>query len=123
MAKFLEFVLGNQKYGVPVKDVIAVSQFHKATKAMRSPNYVLGTTEYKGHVTPIVDLKAVLGIPQGTSCNGRMLINIYINYSYSAILADDVLGVIEVDPCRITRVEALDFNIFWLETWAINGEN
>lgn len=111
VAKFLKFILENQCYAISVEYVHSVSPVHKMIKVAQSPQFVLGITEYKGQIVTIIDLKILLKIPKISFCKYNLAINIHSENSFFAILADDILGVIDESSCNIIQIKVLNFNV------------
>lgn len=109
MEKFLEFVLGDQDYAISVDNVCNVSQPHKIVRMPQAPNFILGVTNYKEQILTVIDLKFLLGISKGPLGKCRFTINACIGNSFYALLADDVLGVIDVNLQNAKQIETLNF--------------
>ena len=109
MAKFLEFVLEDQAYAILVDSVRKVSQLHSIVRIPQTPNYVLGVTNYGEQIIPVIDLKSLLGIPKAHFAKRQLSINVLICNSFYALLADDVLGVIDVNLQNAKQIETLNF--------------
>ena len=109
MAKFLEFVLENQAYAILVDNVRKVSQLHSIVRIPQTLNYVLGVTNYGEQIIPVIDLKSLLGIPKVYFAKRQLTINVFIGNSFYALLADDVLGVIDVNLQNAKQIETLNF--------------
>lgn len=109
MAKFLEFVLEDQAYAILVDSVRKVSQLHSIVRIPQTPNYVLGVTNYGDQLITVIDLKFLLGIPKVYFAKRQLTINVFIGNSFYALLADDVLEVIDVNLHNAKHIETLNF--------------
>lgn len=114
MEKYLEFVLGNQEYAISVDNICSVSRLHKIVRMPQTPNFVLGITNYKEQITTVIDLKCLLEIPKVHMDKCQFAINAYKGNSFYALLADNVLGVIDVDLNNVRRIKALDFEFIMI---------
>lgn len=115
MAKYLEFVLEDQNYAISVDDVRSVSQPHKIVRVPQAPNFVLGVTNCREQIMTVIDLKCLLGIPKICLYKSLFTINVYIGNSFYALLADDALGVIDVNLHNTKQIKALDFKFIVLK--------
>lgn len=115
MAKYLEFVLEDQNYAISVDNVRSVSQLHKIVRVPQTPNFVLGVTNCKEQIMTVIDLKCLLGISKMYLDKRLFAINAYIGNSFYALLADDVLGVIDVNLHNTKQIKALDFKFIVLK--------
>ena len=114
MAKFLEFLLEDQDYAISIDNVRNVSLPHKTVKIPQTPNFVLGVTNYKEQILTVIDLKCLLGISKMHLGKYRFTINACIGNSFYALLADDVIGVIEINPHNAKQIKALNFQFIML---------
>ena len=55
--------VGNERYALPVRDVIEVAALEELTTVPGAPRAVIGVQNLRGQVVPVVDLGAVLGLP------------------------------------------------------------
>lgn len=54
--QYLTFMLGNETYGIAVKDVREVVEFDRVFKIPRVPDSIRGVINLRGEVVPVVDL-------------------------------------------------------------------
>lgn len=59
---YLTFVLGNEKFAIPVDHVQEVVEFGQVTKVPHAPEYMLGIINLRGRVLPLLDTKLKLGL-------------------------------------------------------------
>lgn len=55
--QYLTFMLGNEEYGVEILRVQGIQGWDSATPIPNAPDYVLGVTNLRGSVVPIIDLR------------------------------------------------------------------
>jgi len=60
---YLTFVLGEEKFAIPVDNVQEVVEFGQVTKVPNAPHYMLGIINLRGQVLPLLDTKLKLGLP------------------------------------------------------------
>ena len=59
---YLTFVLGNEKFAIPVDHVQEIVEFGQVTKVPNAPAYMLGIINLRGRVLPLLDTKLKLGL-------------------------------------------------------------
>jgi purine-binding chemotaxis protein CheW len=59
---YLTFVLGKEKFAIPVDHVQEVVEFGQVTKVPSAPDYMLGIINLRGRVLPLLDTKLKLGL-------------------------------------------------------------
>ncbi len=70
----VEFSLGKESFGIPVKNVNEVLMPTKVTPIPRSPVYVEGITDIRGTILPVVNLARFLNIPSDDGSEGERFI-------------------------------------------------
>ncbi|MCC7015305.1 MAG: purine-binding chemotaxis protein CheW [Planctomycetes bacterium] len=63
-AQYLTFRLGDEDYGIPILRVQEIRGVPSVTRLAGAPIYVSGVMNLRGSVTPVIDLRARLGLPQ-----------------------------------------------------------
>ncbi|HCD53075.1 MAG TPA: hypothetical protein DEQ34_11545 [Balneolaceae bacterium] len=61
--KYLSFRIANEKYAVPVNDVIESIPYSFITKVPNKPNYILGVMNLRGKIIPVFDTRLRMGMP------------------------------------------------------------
>ena len=59
---YLTFVLGDEKFAIPVDHVQEIVEFGQVTKVPNAPAYMLGIINLRGRVLPLLDTKLKLGL-------------------------------------------------------------
>lgn len=63
MEQFLTFMLGKEEFGVEILRVQGIQGWGPVTPIPHSPDYVLGVTNLRGSIVPIVDLRQRFNLP------------------------------------------------------------
>ena len=74
-AKYVTFFLGEEEYGLPISQVQEINRVSDITRVPNSPDHVLGVTNLRGKIIPVIELKSRmnLGITQ-TSKENRVVV-------------------------------------------------
>jgi purine-binding chemotaxis protein CheW len=64
-ALYVLFKVAATDYAVAAADVLQLESFAGATRVPGAPPYVAGLVQIRGHVVPVVDLRARFGLPAG----------------------------------------------------------
>ncbi|MGW8256649.1 MAG: chemotaxis protein CheW [Thermoguttaceae bacterium] len=62
--KYLTFMLGNESYGLEIHKVREIVALRHITPVPRTQPFIRGVTNLRGHVIPVMDLRAKLGLPE-----------------------------------------------------------
>ena len=59
------FRLSGELYGVSIEQIREIIPFQAITRVPHTPDYVVGVTNLRGRVIPVIDLRLRLGLPAG----------------------------------------------------------
>ena len=62
---YLTFLIGNDKFAVPVAHVQEVIEVGQVTKLPHAPACMLGIINLRGQILPLIDTRQKLGLPSG----------------------------------------------------------
>lgn len=108
----LEFVVGDDVFGVDVDELVLIDDDVSVTRLPRSPGAVRGITDMRGDVTAIVDPRVVLGIEASGAERYLLVTEGRGERQKVGLLADDVMRVRSYDdhqvddPAEIADLEA-----------------
>jgi len=95
----LEFVLEGERYALDIQLVREVVGMIPITTIPRAPLYVAGVINHRGEITNIISLATLLGLPFHEIRSSQKIILLVPKAtacSNVGIIADDVLGVVQV---------------------------
>lgn len=96
--KALIFKVGHEEYGVHINQVVSIERMQTITPYPNRPPYVLGVTNVRDIVTPVIDLRAALtGQSLGTTDGTRMII-VQVLDKEIGLLVDAATDVIDITP-------------------------
>jgi len=102
----LLFTCGNERYGIDVRQVIEVAPLVRFKKIPKTPEYIAGVFNYRGSVTPVVDLTALMtGTPSRRLLSTRIILISYHD-SKSAV---HILGLVAEKVTDTVKYTERDF--------------
>ena len=103
------FKLGDEVFGIDVHQVREIIKAKAYAKVPNAPYFIEGVINLRGQITPIVNIKSLLGIQsENISDNARIVIT-EVDSENVGLIVDSVLGVNRVPkkdivtPPRITK--------------------
>ena len=103
--QYLTFKLEDEVYATDIAQVREVLEYSKVTKVPRTPDYMRGVINLRGHVVPVLDLKLRFGMnrTEQTVNTCVIIVEVSIDGDKSIIgaLADSVQEVIDMDASQI----------------------
>ena len=95
----LEFVLEGERYALDIQLVREVVGMIPITTIPRAPLYVAGVINHRGEITNIISLAVLLGLPFHEIRSSQKIVLLVPEAAAGSnvgIVADDVLGVVQV---------------------------
>ncbi|ADG13438.1 chemotaxis protein CheW [Methanocaldococcus infernus] len=112
--KIVVFKLGKNEYGLEVEEVREVLKLKKSdiTPLPNAPSYVVGVTNIRGEITPIIDLKGKLGIyndygEEEGKKDEILIMVVEIEGQTFGIIVDGVNDVMQITKDQITPISAI----------------
>ena len=62
-SQYLTFILDRELFAIDIGRIREVVAFTTATKVPRTPDFMRGVINLRGHVVPVIDLRLKLGLP------------------------------------------------------------
>ena len=70
--QFLTFTLGKEIFALDIGTVREVLELTSITKIPRTPKFMRGVINLRGHAVPVVDMRLKLGMSQGEDFRGYL---------------------------------------------------
>lgn len=105
---YLTFQLGDDYFAVNVKNVLEVLEKQPITFVPKAPAHILGITNFRGQILPVIDTRFKFGLP-GYDKHTKNSVIVYEikgekEVATIAATADAVKDVIEISPEEIKPV-------------------
>ena len=93
LTQWVTFFLENEKYGVPVSQVMEVLRFTEITPVPGAPESVMGIINLRGNVVTVLDTRNKFGLPPRETDDSTRIVVINIEEDVIGILVDNVSDV------------------------------
>jgi purine-binding chemotaxis protein CheW len=101
--KMLTFSLDNVFYGVDVNQVREVKNFEGSTPVPYAPHYVLGVTNLRGEVIPVIDLRKRIGLNDKNEKTDNTIMMIVQDKHPIGVIVDSVIEVLTLQKKDIQK--------------------
>ncbi|WP_435946141.1 chemotaxis protein CheW [Dryocola sp. BD586] len=107
--EYLVFTLGEEEYGIEILKVQEIRGYDRVTRIANTPDFILGVTNLRGVIVPIVDLRVKFDL-QVTEFNANTVI-IILSFAdrVVGVIVDGVSDVISLNSAQIRP--APDFSV------------
>ncbi|CCH47644.1 chemotaxis protein CheW [Pseudodesulfovibrio piezophilus] len=103
--QFLTFTLGKEIFALDIGTVREVLELTSITKIPRTPEFMRGVINLRGHAVPVVDMRLKLGMSKGEDTVDTCIIIVEIEFdgefTVMGALVDSVREVFEMMPDTI----------------------
>lgn len=95
------FKLGNEEYAVGIAAIEGIIKLQAITKLPHAADYVVGVTNLRGNIVPVIDLKIRLRLPQTEPTIDSRIIVAILKDSKVGMIVDAVSQVIDIEDKNI----------------------
>ncbi len=92
----LEFVLGDEEYGVLLEDVREIIRMKPITEIPRTPAFVKGILSLRGTMIPVIDLKMRLKLGETQITQMTRIVIISDDTRFFGVIVDKINGVVKI---------------------------
>lgn len=98
---YLTFHLAGSEYAIAVSNVKEIVRLPEFTEIPDMPEFIRGVINLRGHVIPLMDARARLGLPELEYSDRTIAIVLESEGVPTGIVADGVNGVVDIPPGQI----------------------
>ena len=92
--EFLTFRLGSEEYGIDILRVQEIRSFEQPTRIANAPRFVLGVTNLRGVIVPIIDMRLRFNLDSVETDGATVTIVLALGKHVVGIVVDGVSDVI-----------------------------
>ncbi|MEW8985848.1 MAG: chemotaxis protein CheW [Bacillus sp. (in: firmicutes)] len=107
-AKSLIFKVGQEDYGININQVVSIERMQSITSYPNRPPYVLGVTNVREEVIPVVDLRAALTGKAFAECESSRIIIVQVKNHSIGLLVDAATEVLDIPATSIQQPHLLE---------------
>lgn len=94
--KFLTFSMGNEEYGIAIRNVTEIIGIQNITDLPDMPGYVKGVINLRGKVIPVLDVRLRFALKERAYDERTCIIVVSINEMAVGLIVDSVSEVIDI---------------------------
>jgi purine-binding chemotaxis protein CheW len=94
--QLVSFALGKEVYGIEITKVREIILVTEITKIPQTPHYVKGLINLRSSVIPVIDLRALCGLPEGELTDESRIMVVQASGRTIGIVVDAVSEVLRV---------------------------
>ena len=99
--EYLAFRLGDEEYGIDILKVQEIRGYEPATKLASVPSFILGLSNLRGAIVPIIDLRIKFRLGEAKYDHLTVTIILNIGTRIVGIVVDSVSDVMALSPEQI----------------------
>ncbi|MDR3639832.1 MAG: chemotaxis protein CheW [Humidesulfovibrio sp.] len=105
ISQHLTFTLGKEVFALDIASVREVLELTSITKIPRTPDFMRGVINLRGHAVPVMDLRLKFGMPKAEATVDTCIIIVEVDFEGDRIImggmVDSVREVFEIPSDRI----------------------
>lgn len=105
--QYVIFTLDDEQYGVAISYVKEISEYKKSNKVPHTPLFIEGIIDYRGRVTPIINLRNKFQLPYQEPNSQTRIIIINLEEKQVGFLVDEASQVITISDDIIDPAPAM----------------
>jgi purine-binding chemotaxis protein CheW len=94
--KFLVFHLGDEEYGIPIRNVTEIIGIQTITDLPETPHYVKGVINLRGKVIPVIDVRIRFNMPEKEYDDRTCIVVVNIKDVSVGLIVDSVSEVMDI---------------------------
>ncbi len=94
--QLVTFKLGNEEFGIPISQIQEIDRYSQVTRVPRAPEFVLGVTNLRGEVIPVIDTRRRFGIEVKQPDDRTRIIMVELAGTKTGLLVDSVSQVLNI---------------------------
>jgi purine-binding chemotaxis protein CheW len=99
--EFLVFNLGAVEYGIPLQQVQELRASERVTRMAGAPDFLLGVSNLRGVIVPILDLRLCLGMSASARGPGSVSVILQHDGALCGLVVDGVSEVVTLAAAQI----------------------
>lgn len=107
--EYLVFTLGAEEYGIEILKVQEIRGYERVTRIANAPDFILGVTNLRGVIVPIIDLRVKFDFPTADFNVNTVIIILNLSERVVGIIVDGVSDVTSLTNEQIRP--APDFSV------------
>ncbi|HUG68138.1 MAG TPA: chemotaxis protein CheW [Pirellulaceae bacterium] len=107
----LAFNKGNQRYGIPIHDVIEVQTLEHFSPVPGTPSFISGVIQWRGDVLSLLDLSKLFEIAESGIADIHVFLIVETDGRRVAVVALEIEEILAVPSSEMTPVPELPGNI------------
>ncbi|GAB2544425.1 chemotaxis protein CheW [Gracilibacillus alcaliphilus] len=107
LTKTIIFTLNNQEYGVNIAQIRSIERLDEIVAIPQTSDFIKGIINLRGSVTPIIDLRTRLGLPETSATEQTRVLIANVNDLQVGFIVDAATDVIDVEPGEIEEAPEL----------------
>lgn len=99
--EYLVFTLGDEEYGIEILKVQEIRGYERITRIANTPDFILGVTNLRGVIVPIVDLRVKFALQDTAINENTVIIVLTLTDRVVGIVVDGVSDVLSLSAGQI----------------------
>lgn len=100
--EFLAFTLGQEEYGIDLRNVQELRGYETVTQLANTPDYLKGVLNLRGTIVPIVDMRIRFNVGEPVYDQFTVVVVLNVRGRIVGIVVDGVSDVVALEPDQVS---------------------
>lgn len=100
--RYLTFLMDNQLFGLPIAQVVQITQMQEIIQLPEQSHYVKGITNLRGQIIPVIDVRLRFGKQEADFTERTCIIITHVRGSDFGLIVDEVDEVTDIQAEQIS---------------------
>lgn len=88
------FWIEEEEFSVDITDIQEIIKYTAPVKVPKSPDYIIGIINFRGHVIPVIDLRIIFNFPKIEINNYPIIVVVEVEEKIFGLLVDKVTDIV-----------------------------
>ena len=100
--RYLTFLMDNQLFGLPIAEVVQITQMQEIIPLPEQSHYVKGIVNLRGQIVPVIDMRLRLGKQEADFAERTCIIITHVRGNDFGLIVDEVDEVTDIQAEQIS---------------------
>lgn len=100
--RYLTFFTGSQLFGLPIGEIIQITQMQEIIPIPEQPHYIKGIINMRGQIIPVIDMRLRFGMMEAEFTDRTCIIIVRVDDVHFGLIVDDVDEVADIEVEQIS---------------------
>ncbi|MGD7045515.1 chemotaxis protein CheW [Jeotgalibacillus proteolyticus] len=108
--KYVVFASGNEEYAVKIESILSIEKDEHRTPLPHLPSYMIGITNVRGDLLPVLDFEKILGQPEGNELTQAKILVLKTDNLLLALRVTEAREILDIPAASIKELGLIAYS-------------